>query len=57
MFLIFDQVVDVFKSHLVIDTFTLFTRLGGDVGFCKEIIWVIFITISIGQYARKYLSV
>ena len=40
MFLIFDQVVELYKSHLVIDNFTLFTRLGGEVGFCKEILWV-----------------
>ena len=35
MFIIYDQVVEVSRSQLVTNTFTLVNRLGGCIGFCK----------------------
>ena len=40
MFIIYDQIVEVSRAQLVINTFTLVNRLGGTVGFCKEILWL-----------------
>ena len=40
MFIIYDQVVEVSRSQLVTNTFSLVNRLGGCIGFCKEILWV-----------------
>ena len=54
MYLIFDQSVDLYKSNLVIDIFALLTHLGGDVGFCKEVLWILFIIFSGFDYARRY---
>ena len=54
MFIIFDQSVDLYKSNLVVDTFSLLTRLGGDVGFCKEILWILFIILSGFEFGRSF---
>ena len=54
MYLIFDQSVDLYKSNLVIDTTALLTHLGGDIGFCKEVLWILFIIFSAFEYARRY---
>ena len=45
MFLVYEQIVEVSRSQLVINTFTLVNRLGGCIGFCKEILWL---TLLIG---------
>lgn len=45
MFLVYEQIVEVSRSQLVINTFTLVNRLGGYIGFCKEILWL---TLLIG---------
>ena len=57
LYLIFDQTVDLYKSNLVVDTFTLFTHVGGIMGFCKEILWILLIISSGFEYARRYYSV
>ena len=53
MFIIYDQVVDVTRSQLVIDTFTLVNRLGGCIGFCKEILWVTLLLAGITNIIKK----
>ena len=54
MYLIFDQSVDLYKSNLVINTPALLTHLGGDIGFCKEVLWILFLIFSAFEYARRY---
>ena len=54
MFLIFDQSVDLYKSNLVVSTSGLLTRIGGDMGFCKEIFWLLFILFSGFEIARSF---
>ena len=54
MFLIFDQSVDLYKSNLVVSTSGLLTRIGGDMGFCKEILWIIFIIFSGFEIAKSF---
>ena len=53
MFIIYDQVVDVTRSQLVIDTFTLVNRLGGCIGFCKELLWVTLLLAGITNIIKK----
>ena len=53
MFIVYDQVVDVTRSQLVIDTFTLVNRLGGCIGFCKEILWVTLLLAGISNIIKK----
>ena len=57
LYLVLDQTVDLYKSNLVIDTFSLFTHVGGIMGFCKEILWILLIIFSGFDYARRYFSV
>ena len=56
MYLIFDQTVDLYKSNLVVDTFTLFTHVGGEMGFCKEILWILFTIFNGFEYVRRYIT-
>ena len=53
MFIVYDQVVDVTRSQLVIDTFTLVNRLGGCIGFCKEILWLTLLLAGISDIIKK----
>ena len=57
MFIIYDQIVEVSRAQLVINTFTLINRLGGTVGFCKEILWVILLVAGLPDLVRKVLGV
>ena len=52
MFIVYDQVVDVTRSQLVIDTFTLVNRLGGCIGFCKEILWMTLLLAGITNIVK-----
>ena len=55
MFLVFDQVVDVSRSHLVVDGLTFVNRLGGTIGFCKELLWTILMFGSFISFTKKFL--
>ena len=57
MFIVYDQVVDVTRSQLVIDTFTLVNRLGGCIGFCKEILWLTLLLTGITNIIKKLRGV
>ena len=57
MFIVYDQVVDVTRSQLVIDTFTLVNRLGGCIGFCKEILWLTLLLAGITNIIKKLRGV
>ena len=53
MFLIFDPVVKIYKSQLIVDTLTLFTRLGGILGLCKNLIWGLLLLGGVITILRK----
>lgn len=53
MFIIYDQIVDVSRSQLVINTFTLVNRLGGCIGFCKEILWLTLLLGGLSSLLEK----
>ena len=57
MYLVFDQYLDLYKSNLVIDTFTLVTHVGGLIGFCKEVLWISFIIFSGYEFVKRFFSV
>jgi hypothetical protein len=44
------------KTQLVVDGFTLFNRIGGIIGFCRNILWLLFLfsgLYKIVEYVRK----
>ena len=43
MFIVFDQKVEVVKTQLVINMLSLVNRMGGIIGFCKEVLWILLI--------------
>ena len=56
MFLVFDQLVDVSRSQLVINTFSLLNRLGGYIGFCKEILWITLLIAGLDTFFKSMLN-
>ena len=55
IFLFFDQDVLQIKSQLVVDGFSLINRVGGIIGFCRNLFWLILIIIGASKtfYALK----
>ena len=51
----FDPIVDIYKSRLEVNIFTLFIRLGGIIGFCKNLLWVILLSGSVVSLWRKII--
>ncbi len=49
----FDPIVDIYKSKLEVNIFTLFIRLGGIIGFCKNLLWVLLLSGSIVSLWKK----
>ena len=56
LFIVFRQEVDVVRTQLVINTFNLVTRIGGLIGFCKEVLWIILLTAGTYQFFLKMSS-
>ena len=56
MFLVFDQVVDVSRSQLVVDGFTFVNRLGGTIGFCKELLWTVLLIWTAFSIGKKFMN-
>ena len=56
MFIVFDQVVDVSRSQLVVDGFTFVNRLGGTIGFCKELLWIVLMFGTAFTLGKKFLK-
>ena len=55
MFIVFDQKVEVVNTQLDINMLSLVNRMGGIIGFCKEVLWILLILT--GAYtAWKKLS-
>ena len=57
MYLVFDQVVDVSRSQLVVDGLTLLNRLGGTIGFCKELLWSVCLLGTATKLAMNVLKI
>ena len=55
IFLFFDQDVLQIKSQLVVDGLSLINRVGGIIGFCRNLFWVLLIIIGVSKtfYALK----
>ena len=51
----FDPIVDIYKSKLEVNIFTLFIRLGGIIGFCKNLLWVLLLSGSIVSLWKKII--
>ena len=51
----FDPIVDIYKSKLEVNIFTLFIRLGGIIGFCKNLLWVLLLSGSIFSLWKKII--
>ena len=56
MFIIYDPVVDIVRSRLVINSFTLLTRLGGTIGITKELLWLFLLSVSAIKIASAILT-
>ena len=56
MFIVFDQVVEVSRSQLVVDGFTFVNRLGGTIGFCKELLWIVLMLGTAFTIGKKFLK-
>ena len=54
MFIVFDQMVDVSRSQLVVDGFTFVNRLGGTIGFCKELLWTVLLFGTAFTIGKKF---
>ena len=51
----FDPVVDIYKSKLEVNIFSLFIRLGGIIGFCKNLLWVLLFSGTIVSLWKKII--
>ena len=46
---------DISRSRLVINSFTLLTRLGGVIGFTKELLWLFLLSWGVLKCAASLL--
>ena len=59
LWIAFDQFAMLSKTQLVVDGFTLFNRIGGIIGFCRNILWLLFLLsglYKIVEYVKKTMG-
>ena len=54
LFIQFDELVKTTKSHYVIGTITLLTRIGGIIGVGKELLWITIVIFGFANCIYKF---